>query len=100
LILEFKIKIQYKDYRMNIVYAIALGILAVGAVIGIYSLISMKLPVEKMVALDVISTLVGAVLLILSVVFNSAFILDITIVYAILSFGAVLVVARFKERGI
>lgn len=85
---------------MNIVYAIALGILAVGAVIGIYSLISMKLPVEKMVALDVITTLVGAVLLILSLVFNSVFILDVTIVYAILSFGAVLVVARFKERGI
>ena len=55
---------------------------------------------EKMVALDVITTLITGLLLITSLLLKQSFILDIAIVYAILSFGAVMVVARYREGGI
>jgi len=37
---------------------------------------------------------------ILSLVFDSSFLLDIALVYAILSFAAVLLVARYLEGGL
>jgi multicomponent Na+:H+ antiporter subunit F len=79
---------------------ITLGITLVGAVIGIIALIRSKIVMEKMVALDVLTTLITGVLLITSLYFKKSFILDIAIVYAILSFGAVMVVARYREGGI
>jgi multicomponent Na+:H+ antiporter subunit F len=79
---------------------ITLGIILVGAVIGIIALIRSKIVMEKMVALDVLTTLMTGVLLIISLYFKKSFILDIAIVYAILSFGAVMVVARYREGGI
>ena len=85
---------------MNGIVFITLGITIVGAVIGSIALIRSKIVMEKMVALDVLTTLMTGVLLILSLYFKKSFILDIAIVYAILSFGAVMVVARYREGGI
>ncbi len=84
---------------MNIVTGITLFILSVGAIIGLIALLKMKLVVEKMVVLDVLTTLVTGVLVVISLVFRASFVLDIALIYAILSFGAVLVVARYTERG-
>jgi len=77
-----------------------LGLLGLGAIIGTVALIRTKFTMEKMVALDVLTTLITGLLLVLSLVFDKSFILDIAIVYAILSFGAVMVVARYREGGI
>ncbi len=85
---------------MNIVTGITLIILSIGAIIGLIALLKMKLVVEKMVVLDVLTTLVTGVLVVVSLIFQASFILDIALIYAILSFGAVLVVARYTERGI
>jgi len=85
---------------MKTVYILLFSILGVGAVIGLYALVRMKLSIEKMVSLDVLTTLIAAVLLILALVSGKSFILDIAIIYAVLSFGAVLVVARHREGGV
>jgi multicomponent Na+:H+ antiporter subunit F len=85
---------------MNIIHTITMGLLALGAIIGTVALLKTRYPVEKMVALDVITTLMTGLLLVISLIFNRPFILDIAIVYAILSFGAVMVVARYTEGGI
>lgn len=85
---------------MSIVLAVVLGILGAAAVIGIWGVVFMRRPVEKIVGLDVITTLVSGVLLVIAVVFKSEMILDIVLVYAVLSFGAVVVLARYRERGI
>ena len=84
---------------MNIVTWISIGFLSLGIIIGLIALLKMKLVVEKMVVLDVITTLVTGALVVVSLIFKSSFVLDITLIYAILSFGAVLVVARYTERG-
>ncbi|HCL58181.1 MAG TPA: cation:proton antiporter [Spirochaetia bacterium] len=81
-------------------YNIALGLTGLGAVLSLASLVKSRSLVEKMVALDVITTLFSAGLVLFSLIFDSSFLLDIAIVYALLSFGAVFVVARYQERGL
>ena len=83
----------------NILF-ITLGLTVLGAVIGTTALIRTRAVMEKMVALDVLTTLITGLLLITSLMFRQSFILDIAIVYAILSFGAVMIVARYREGGI
>ena len=85
---------------MNIVMVAAFVLLGAGALIGSFSLIKTRIAIEKMVALDVITTIMTGILLLFSIVFKNELVLDIAIVYAILSFGAVMVVARYRERGI
>lgn len=83
-----------------IVTKLVLAIIGVAVTLSLYSLIKSALEVGKMVALDVITTITTAGLLLLSFILKNSFILDIAVVYAILSFGAVIVVARYRERGI
>ncbi len=79
---------------------IVLIILAAGAVLALARMIFSRKPSVKAVVLDVLTTLVTAVIIILALVTGSAFLLDIALVYAVLSFAAVLVVGRYLERGI
>ena len=85
---------------MTSILFITLGLVVFGAIVGTIALIRTRAAMEKMVALDVLTTLTTGLLLIVSLVFKQSFILDIAIVYAILSFGAVMVVARYREGGI
>jgi multicomponent Na+:H+ antiporter subunit F len=85
---------------MSAVVAVTLGILAAGALVDVVALLRARLAIEKMVALDVLTTLVTGVLLVLGFVYKKSFIIDIAIVYAVLSFGAVMVVARYREGGV
>ncbi|OHD54356.1 MAG: hypothetical protein A2Y33_03755 [Spirochaetes bacterium GWF1_51_8] len=84
---------------MEIVFAILFAVFALSLSLGIFTLIKLRHPVEKMVSLDTLTTLITAVLLVVAVFTGSVFILDIAIIYAILSFGAVLVIARYREGG-
>jgi multicomponent Na+:H+ antiporter subunit F len=85
---------------MTSILFITLGLTLLGAVVGIVALIRNRIFMEKMVSLDVLTTLTTGLLLIVSLLFKKSFILDIALVYAILSFGAVMVVARYREGGI
>jgi multicomponent Na+:H+ antiporter subunit F len=85
---------------MTSILALTVGLIAVGAVIGTVALLRTRIVVEKMVALDALTTVMTGLLLVVSLLFQKSFILDIAIIYAILSFGAVMVVARYREGGI
>lgn len=78
---------------------IVIAILSAGAVLALIRMIFQN-PSTKAVVLDVLTTLVTAVIVILALISGSSFLLDIALVYAILSFAAVLVVGRYLERGI
>ena len=78
---------------------IVLILLSVGGVLAVIKLITFKKATGKAAVLDVLTTLVTGVLVILSVVFDSSFLLDIALIYAILSFAAVLAAARYLEKG-
>ena len=75
-------------------------ILAIAAFMAILKLMTARDAASKAVVLDVITTVSTGILVVLALVFRSALLLDIALVYAILSFAAVLVVARYLERGL
>jgi multicomponent Na+:H+ antiporter subunit F len=81
---------------MTVVLIVVFSILGLAAVLGIVKLITAKETSWK----DVLTTLSAAVLLLLAFVLESDFLMDIALVYAVLSFAAVLVVARYMERGL
>ena len=83
-----------------IVVSIVLVVLGIAALLAVYKLVRFKETSHKVVALDVITTLTAGVLVLMSAVFDTPFLLDIAVVYAILSFAAVLLVSRYLERSI
>jgi multicomponent Na+:H+ antiporter subunit F len=83
-----------------IMMTVVLAILGVSALMAVYRLIRSAETSSKVVVLDVITTLTTGVLVIFSALFDTPFLLDIAVVYAILSFAAVLLVSRYLERSI
>ena len=53
---------------------------------------------DRVVALDVINTLVVAEMLLLSAIFRSGMLVDVAIVYALLAYVGTLYIARTLER--
>lgn len=85
---------------MNSVLIVVFCLLGVSAVLAFVKLITAKETSWKAVVLDILTTLSTAVILLLAVVLDSPFLTDIALIYAILAFAAVLVVARYMERGL
>ena len=75
-------------------------ILGAAAIMAMYKLVTFKETSKKVLILDVLTTLITGVLVLLSLFFGSSFLLDIALVYAILSFAVVLVVVRYLEGGL
>jgi multicomponent Na+:H+ antiporter subunit F len=84
---------------MTVLY-IVLVALALSALLGGYKLIRFRESSNKVVVLDVVTTITTGVLVVLSALIDTPFLLDIALVYAILSFAAVLLVSRYLERSI
>jgi len=77
------------------------GILIIlGLVMSLFRLFLGKQLENRVVAIDIITTIVTGILVLLSHVYNNALLLDVALVYAILSFTAVVAVARYLEGGI
>ena len=55
---------------------------------------------DRMVAVDIMTTITTVVLVILSLIFNRRIYLDVALVYAVLAYITTLVVARYLEKGI
>jgi multicomponent Na+:H+ antiporter subunit F len=85
---------------MNLVLIVVFSILGIAAVLAGIKLITARETSWKAVVLDILTTLSTAVLLLLTIVLDSPFFADIALIYAILAFAAVLLVARYMERGL
>jgi len=55
---------------------------------------------DRMVALDIMTTITTVVLVVLSLIFKRKIYLDVALVYAVLAYITTLVVARYLEKGI
>lgn len=84
----------------HILFSILGVILGLSALLAVYMLVTLKVFSQKLAALDVLTTLITGAIVILSVVFESYLLLDIALIYAILSFTVLLLAARYLERGI
>ena len=79
---------------------VVFAILGIAGLLAFYKLITFRESSFKAVVLDVLAALITGVLVILSFTFNSSLLLDIALIFAILSFAVVLTVARYLEKGI
>ena len=85
---------------MNLWAAVAGALLALAGLLAVIRLILVREASSKAVVLDVLTTVLTGSLLLLSWVTDSSFLLDVAMIYAVLSFAAVLLVARYLERSL
>lgn len=81
---------------MWIAAAIALAIFVVVALIRL--ILGPTIP-DRIVALDTINTIVIVIMVILGAAFKEVFLIDVAIVYAILSYVTTLFIAKYIEKG-
>jgi multicomponent Na+:H+ antiporter subunit F len=55
---------------------------------------------DRVIALDAATTITTALLVILGVVYDRTWLIDVAIIYALLSFIAVIAMARYLEGGL
>jgi multicomponent Na+:H+ antiporter subunit F len=55
---------------------------------------------NRAIALDTITTITTGLLVVISLMFSNIMLLDITFIYTVLSFGFILAIARYIEKGI
>jgi len=80
--------------------SVLLGIIGGGIVLCILRMIKGPTAADRVVALDTLSTVTTALLVLLSLVFKRYIYLDVSLVYAVLTFIGSVTIARFLEGGI
>jgi multicomponent Na+:H+ antiporter subunit F len=55
---------------------------------------------DRFIALDAATTITTALLVVLGVVYDRVWLIDVAIIYALLSFIAVIAIARYLEGGL
>lgn len=84
---------------VNIILYIAGGLILLGMLTALWRFIKGPTSADRIMAFDVM-TVTSIALIALIAVFNNKFIyLDVALVYGLLSFTGVIVVARFIEKG-
>lgn len=79
---------------------IAFSIIGFGIIFSILRLIKGPTAPDRVVALDTLSTITTALLVLLGFIFKRYVYLDVALVYALLTFIGAIAVARFLEKGI
>ena len=82
------------------VFVSLITMLAIATFLALYRLLKGPSAADRMVALDAITNTTAGVLLLIALVSQRFIYLDVTLVYAILSFVGVIVVARYLEGGL
>lgn len=85
---------------MKMLDLIYLGLLAISTILMIVRLVKGPDTPNRAMALDTLTTLFVALFVFFALIFGRSFYMDVAVVYAIISFVGVLVVARFIERGL
>jgi len=79
---------------------ILFGIIVLAALLSLIRIVIGPTASDRMVALDIMTTITTVVLVVLSLIFKRRIYLDVALVYAVLAYITTLVVARYLERGI
>ncbi|MGE3063836.1 MAG: monovalent cation/H+ antiporter complex subunit F [bacterium] len=83
---------------MNTLYSLWFLILGLSVILIIIRFMLGPKIQDRVIALDMFTTVTSGGLVLLSALMKSALLLDISLVYAILSFVSVLVIARYLEE--
>jgi multicomponent Na+:H+ antiporter subunit F len=82
---------------LNIIYIIVVGI---SLILTAVRMLKGPDTSNRALALDVITTVSVALLVFFALVFERVIYIDVALVYAVLSFIGILVIARFLEKGV
>lgn len=85
---------------MEIFFIIVLAIITLGAIVAFVRFIKGPTAADRMVALDTMSVMLIAVLVLIGFILERYIYLDVSLIYAVLGFIGVIVVARYLEGGI
>lgn len=77
-----------------------LALIFLGIILSFIRLIIGKHTENRVVAIDIITTLITGLLVIYAHISENSLMLDVALVYGILSFIAVIVMARYLEGGL
>jgi len=81
-------------------FLVAATVLVAYAFVGMLRLAAGPTTADRAVALDTINTLVVATMVLLGAAFGQVVLVDVAIVYALLSFISTLYIARYLEGGL
>jgi len=84
---------------MSILNWIYIVIVAIGAILSVVRMIKGPDITDRVIALDVFTTITVALFVFFAMVFDRYIYIDVALVYGLLAFIGVLVIARFIERG-
>jgi len=79
---------------------VIMGILAVSIFLGTYRLLKGPSASDRAVALDALTNITTAILVLIAYISERFIYLDVALVYAILAFVGVVAIARYLEGGL
>ncbi len=85
---------------MNIFLIIVFSLMLLGLILGLARFIKGPTSADRVVALDTMSIIATSALALLALVYNRYIYMDISLVYAVLGFIGVIVVARYLEGAL
>lgn len=84
----------------HIFFEIILGVISIALLLSFIRFIKGPTASDRVVALDTMSVSSISVLVLLSYLFQRSIYVDVSLVYAVLGFIGVLIIARYLEGGI
>jgi multicomponent Na+:H+ antiporter subunit F len=85
---------------MEIVFIIATVLISLALILGMARLVKGPTAADRVVALDTLSIIVTAALVLLSYIFKRYIYIDVALIYGVLGFIGVIVIARYLERAL
>ncbi len=85
---------------MNVFFIIILAIVLAGALLAFVRFLKGPTVADRVVALDTMSIIVTSALVLIGFLLERYIYLDVSLVYAVLGFIGVIIVARYLEGGI
>lgn len=85
---------------MNMILYVAFGFIGLALLFGIIRFIKGPTVADRVVALDTMSVIITATLALMAYVFQRYIYVDVSLIYAVLGFIGVIVLARYLEKAL
>ena len=84
----------------EIIFSIFLTIIGAGIILCLLRMLKGPTASDRAIAVDTVTTIVVALLVLLGFIFKRYVYLDVSLVYSVISFVGLVAIARFLEKGI
>lgn len=85
---------------MNVFFIIVFSLMMLGLLLGLVRFFKGPTSADRVVALDTMSVIATSALALLALFFNRYIYMDISLIYAVLGFIGVIVIARYLEGAL